>query len=602
MRRKARRWIAVDGEGIDRDPHKYVLLACSDGEYIQSKNGLSTIDCLNFLLDLGTRDARVCGYVLSYDWTMILSDLPVESIVKLFRPDTRVIGSAFERVKYKRYQLHWLAGAMWLSDGKRKVTVWDLGKYYQSPFVDALERWNVRPDVQEQIAEMKKRRSLFTWKEIKAIRQYCFDECTALAELAEQLKTAHDEAGLTARSWFGPGSTAGVLLKRHLIHERRGIHPQPVVEAAVRAFFGGRAELSRNGFVPGPISGYDISSAYPFHASKLPCLVHSQWEHTTRERDIRGKGVLHALVHGTIVDVGDVPWGPLPIRQKDARIVFPRGGASGWWWRDEWLAAREGWNGLKFDQAYVLKSDCNCKPFDFLRELFEYRRSVDKNSGLGKVIKLVINSVYGKLAQTVGKPQFASRIWAGMVTSGTRAQVLRLMMQHDDLANVLMIATDGLFSTEQHPVNDTITLGGWERKDYESITLVRPGIYWLGDDKIRARGLGRDNLETGKITLEAALRDGLPEVWLGPKARFGSAKQCVVPGPGGDLNNARRSVHYGQWHEKAAYVNLQPGPKRLPNWAPPLLSSVESSPYGTRASLRVSQTFEFRKEVRGVEH
>jgi DNA polymerase type B, organellar and viral len=607
VRTRDRRWIGVDGEGVGRDPHRYVLLACSDGDYIEDRNGLSTVDCLNFLLKLGTRDARVCGYVLSYDWTMILADMKEEAILRLFRPELRSLGSHFERVRHKRYRLHWLAGAMWVSDGKRKVTVWDLGKYYQSPFVDALQKWGVRPDVQDDIAAMKKRRSVFTWKDIKEIRKYCFNECGALSELATALEQAHVDANLKGRSWFGPGSTASVLLNRHRIGERRGLIPPHMFKPVSRAFFGGRAEMSRNGFVPGPISGFDISSAYPYHASRLPCLEHSRWEHVMYEKEIYKRDVLHALVHGEIVDVGAVPWGPLPIRQKDARIVFPRGGASGWWWRDEWQAAREGWGGLRFERAYVLKSDCDCRPFAFLHELFDLRLKVGKDAGLGKVLKLVINSVYGKLAQTVGKPQFASRIWAGMITSGTRAQVLRLLTQHDDMRNVLMIATDGLFSREQHPVNDQITLGGWERSEYESITLVRPGIYWLGDDKIRARGLGRDNLESGKPVLAAVMRAiaggfDVPEVWLGPKPYFGSAKLCVRPGPGKDYEHARRSVSYGQWHEKPAYISLAPAPKRLPDWAPPTLSSVESYPYGTRSSALVGEFFRHHEELRVLEY
>ena len=157
MRTKTRRWIGVDGEGVGRDPHRYVLLACSEGDYIESRTGLSTVDCLEFLLDLSTRDARVCGYYLSYDWTMILKDLDNSALFTLFRPELRARGNSFERVKFKkRYELHWLAGAMWIRDTKtkRKLTVWDLGKYYQGPFVNALQDWKIRVDVQKEIAAM----------------------------------------------------------------------------------------------------------------------------------------------------------------------------------------------------------------------------------------------------------------------------------------------------------------------------------------------------------------------------------------------------------------------------------------------------------------
>ncbi len=597
--------MGVDGEGVGRKPHRYVLLACSDGDYVQDRHGLSTVDCLNFLLDLGTRDARVCGYYLSYDWTMILRDLSDKALYELFRPELRALqNGAFARVTYKSFQIHWLAGAMWLSDDSgRKVTVWDLGKYYQGPFVGALQDWNIRADVQGEIAEMKKRRSVFTYKEISRIRRYCLNECEALAELAAAIEQAHTDADLKPRGWFGPGSTASVLLKRHDIHEKRGLIPPALIEGVACAFFGGRAEISTTGRIDGPIYSYDISSAYPHHASQLPCLEHGRWERVTRERALKGVGVAQALVHGHIRPhprPRHPSWGPLPVRLPSGSIVFPASGASGWWWRDEWLTARSGWDGLKFDFAYVLRRECDCKPFSFLPDLFARRRAIGKESGEGKVLKLALNSCYGKLAQTIGGAQYASRVWAGMITSGTRAQVLKLMLRHEDLSNVLMIATDGLFSNELHEVDPEIVLGGWERAQHDSITLVRPGIYWLGEKKLRARGLGRDSLDVAKGQLAAALETGLQKVELAPRVAFGGAKVTIRANL--KTGALKRSEQYGQWHEIPTHVSLAAAPKRNADWTPPTLQEIESAPYGTQNTRAQGELFELLELIRDFMH
>lgn len=639
MRTKARRWIGVDGEGVGRKPHRYVLLACSDGDYVESRRGLSTVDCLEFLLDLGTRDARVCGYYLSYDWTKLLQDLDNKALFMLLRPELRArSGGTFERVQYKKgrrtFELHWLAGAMWIRDDKgRKVTIWDLGKYYQGPFVNAIKDWNIRPDVQEEIAAMKKRRSVFTYREIKRIRQYCLHECEALAEFAQANEDAHIAADLKPRGWFGPGSTAGVLLNRHNISERRGVIPPAMLEPVACAFFGGRAEISQKGYVRGPISALDISSAYPYHASKLPCLEHGRWERVVRERALAGKGVVHALVHGHVHPRQRPPaWGCLPVRLKNGTIVFPNGGASGWWWREEWQAAREGWDGLKFKEAYVLRQECDCQPFAFIPQIFERRLQVGKETGEGKTLKLGMNSVYGKLAQTIGRAQFASRAWAGMITSGTRAQVLRMMLRHKSLESVLMIATDGLFSTERIEVDKTISLGGWECKEHDSITLVRPGIYWLGGaqilglpqvqaeprmvevrqvsgdvillpldnlggTKIRARGLGRDNLTNAKVELALALQRGDTRVELARRDTFGGAKLTIR---GKTLDTLQRSDVYGQWHTMPTHVSLAPAPKRNADWEPPTLHDVQSAPYGTVSTAVQGELFEIMEAIRDL--
>lgn len=605
MRTKARRWLGVDGEGVGRSPHRYVLLACSDGDYVEDRRGLSTVDCLEFLLSLGTRDARVCGYFLSYDWTKILQDVtradPL-AVYALFRPELRTRQQGgFERVEFKRYRLHWLASAMWIRDDRgRHVTVWDLGKYYQGPFVEALQDWKIRPDVQKQIAAMKKRRSRFKWSDMSQIRKYCMQECQALSEFGTKLELAHTNADLTPRSWYGPGSTASVLLNRHDIGELRGIVPPTLLEPVACAFFGGRAEISTRGYVQGPIAGYDISSAYPYHASRLPCLLHGQWEKVTRERSLRSKDVAQALVHGRIENARGA-WCPLPVRLPNDTIVFPQSGASGWWWRDEWLTARRGWgDGLKFEHAYVLRRECDCKPFAFVPAVFDRRNQVGKNTGEGRVLKLAINSVYGKLAQTVGAGQYASRVWAGMITSGTRAQVLDLMLRHKRLDNILMIATDGLYSRELHDVDfhagtaskasvGRVVLGGWERDVHESMTLVRPGIYWLGKEKLRARGIGRANLSRAKKRLQLALEREENEVWLAHRDHFGGAKQCIREHNG----EIKVSEQYGEWHPRPGRVSLSPTPKRREDWSPPTLTDVESAPYGTQNTRVRGPVFEY---------
>jgi len=182
-----------------------------------------------------------------------------------------------------------------------------------------------------------------------------------------------------------------------------------------------------------------------------------------------------------------------------------------------------------------------------------------------------------------------------MITSGTRAQVLRLMLQHKKLDSVLMIATDGLFSTERHEVDKEIVLGGWERAEHESITLVRPGIYWLGETKLRARGLGRDSLDVAKAQLATALVNGDDRVELAPRVAFGGAKLCVY---GSDLESLRRSEQYGQWHPMPTHVSLAPGPKRSHDWSTPTLTDVESAPYGTVRTKQQGELFEILELLR----
>jgi hypothetical protein len=71
------------------------------------------------------------------------------------------------------------------------------------------------------------------------------------------------------------------------------------------------------------------------------------------------------------------------------------------------------------------------KPFAFVQELFDLRASImaeDKDDVRAVIHKLAINSIYGKLAQSVGRkgvpPAFASPWMAAAIPAGTRRMLV----------------------------------------------------------------------------------------------------------------------------------------------------------------------------------
>lgn len=598
MRTAERRWVGLDGEGVGRKPHRYVLLARSDtdgvSDYIENRFGLSSEQCLDFLVRSPT-DARLCGYYLGYDWTMILRDLPNKKIYRLLRPETRVLprdeGGGFSRIHWKGFRLHFLSGMMRIQKGPRSVTIWDLGKFFQCSFVQSLEDWGVGLDVQSAIAEMKSQREGFQWSDMPRIRQYCFSECRSLAQLATELQRAHDACNLRPQSWHGPGSTASKALTRLGIKEKRGKIPRDVENAASCAFFGGRFEHSGIGRYK-QVYGYDIVSAYPFAAYNLPCLEHATWERVEREP----KRDEIALIYYRLSDVGDEPWAPLPCRLENGSIVYPRSGAKGWIWAQEYWMGKKHFDGVHFGgKAWMLHSDCDCQPFAKILEWFRERVKLGK-SQRGRVLKLALNSIYGKLAQTVGVPKFASRVWAGMITSTTRAQLLDLLVKHPRRSDVIALATDGLYSRRKlelpaAPLKPDL-LGSWEGPDdHGPMVFVRPGIYWSEkDDTLRARGVGRKHLEKHRELVMKAIAEKRERAILGSSVLFGGARACVYQ----VQDDLKRSTLYGEWHDVPARISLDPAPKRNPDWSLRRLDNVESYPY---SSKRVSKDARMLKAI-----
>jgi DNA polymerase family B len=584
-RAQRRYWVGLDGEGVGRKPHRYVLLAYSDStgrhtDYVYDPKGLSSSDCFTFLLSLPV-DSVACGYYLGYDWSMMLRDLPNRSIYRLLRPEIRALpkgeGSGFSPVRWRGYKLHYLGGSMQITkDGKRR-TIWDLGKFYQGPYVDSVDAWQcLTAKDRDIIRAMKEKRAGFERISEDRVREYCLLECKGLAELAEKLEDAHDALDLRPRTWYGPGSTAGEALRKIGIREKRGEQPNEVLQLSARAYFGGRFEQRLCGYVDGPIWSFDIASAYPYHAYSLPCLEHAHWEETTSVRVmLRAR---HALVRYSLDDIGNVTWGPLPCRLDKGQIVFPRAGSKGWIWRDEFLAAQEGWSGVRFKRAWVLNGDCDCQPFKQVREWYRERVALGKD-GKGRVLKLALNSIYGKLAQAVGQPLYGSMVWAGMITSGTRAQLLRLMSAHESLDEVLALATDGIYSQVKPKLPPLPlapdTLGSWEEKTHGGMLFVRPGVYW-GDNVVRARGIGRKTFQTHYKNALEAIDNGDDEAKLGTVSIFHGAKTSVYLTPGGQY---RRSPRYGEWCERPVRVTLAPAPKRANAFALWRLPGIESAPY-----------------------
>jgi hypothetical protein len=639
-------FVGVDGEGKGRNPHLYVMLCAAD-EYgknrwsVENQKGLSTSQCLDFLLELPA-SVKCFAFSFNYDLTKILSDVPNDALYRLVRPELRQrppgskVTSPFpvrwtDPQTEKLYYLNLQGSKFTVSvdyvnkkgkRARRNRVVWDTFKFYQSKFTAALRDWRVATasgcDNNKacgakdcpvcEIEIMKDKRSEFDKLEGDAIRDYCFSECMYLGQLARKLVDAHADAGLELRNFYGAGSSASAMLEIMGIKEKRREPPDAMKEAVCAAFFGGRFEHSVIGPIEGPVYSFDISSAYPYQCCFLPCLEHGTWTKTkSRGEMLKARA---ALVQYKLAPTGEkLPWAPFPYRDGDGSITFPDKSGGGWVWRDEYLSGEKLFPYVGFRQAWVLESNCKCEPFKQISRWYMNRLRLGKE-GAGIALKLGCNSCYGKLAQSVGgTPPFQSWIWAGMITSGCRAQILDLMALHDDLSNLLSIATDGIYTREdiKTPVpKDTGTmnarrsipeteaaqkkgeackscgaigcdlahkpLGGWERKVVKKgVFFARPGIYFpLNPTQeelktVRARGIGRAAMFEAWRAMVDAFAEGKEQIHIenDKLERFcGMKSQISVSGVNTPNPVYKRSVSYGRWVPRPTDLSLNPLPKR----------------------------------------
>ncbi len=613
------KFIGIDGEGRGREDHKYFLLAASyepehddGGWHVKPSAGrgrLTTRECLDFILTLPTRRTKIFSFSFNYDITKILTDLPNEALYHLFRPELRPgkfgpkavrwcadcsaeakgiqerAGECENAAHGPEYRINLQGTKFSVARGSDRVIIWDLFKFFQGKFLTAIKDWKVgSQELWDRIEFMKERRNEFDKESDAAILKYCLEETTCIAQLARRLIESHESVGLKLRSYYGAGSSGAAMLTAMSIKEKLAPVPPPMKSAVAAAFAGGRFENSVIGTVPEALSNFDISSAYVYQLAFLPCLEHGRWFHTRKRKELeKAEAQSGALVRYALgINPGYSEWGPFPFRTEDGSISFPIESGGGWVWLSEYLQGERLFRHVQFREAWVYQSNCQCQPFKKISEYYNLRLKIGKE-GPGIVIKLGMNSCYGKLAQSVGNAIFSNWIWAGMITSGTRAQLLELMGMHENRADVLMMATDGLLTRDKAilpPVPlDTGTgatgkpLGGWERKPADKgMFIARPGIYFPLDPsedelaQVRARGVGRGVvLRHWRTIIDAWNKDGVDGIARVDKvSRFCGGKTCtsLVRGKYKRANGKNNLPAYGQWISREVGMGFDPLPKR----------------------------------------
>lgn len=490
---------AIDGEGIGNgSSHRYVLLGVGNNQR-EWPDGVTSIgEIFEFLYEnFVSEPYRIYGgFYLTYDWNMWLRLLPRERAWRLLSEEgirSRIPKRTPRTIPFPVRHEGWEFDVLWgkrfklRPEGSKGENTWlyinDLGPFFQTSLLNALykrsENVEITDEEVELIARGKSRRNVAELDD--DMRLYNRLENRALEEMAKELARGFRNLGLKLgkTEFHGPGQAAqkwalkqeGILRSNNSVQEL----PKSIIEPLIASYYGGIFEIVAHGHVPGSSYEYDINSAYPFAAIQLPCLC-GKW---TNE-----EGVL-TLYH-CIVSGKDKVLGPLPHRTSHRKIRRPDQ-VRGWYWKHEIDAARRA--GL-IDDMKILET-IGYKPCDHptpvaeLKHLYETRIRLGKESALGKAMKLVYNSLYGKFAQSIGEPKVANVVFASLITSFCRTQILDAIATHPTGTKaLLMIATDALFFSEPHPnlpLSDQ--LGEWEETQKMNLTIFKPGMYW--DDKAR---------------------------------------------------------------------------------------------------------------------
>jgi hypothetical protein len=221
-------------------------------------------------------------------------------------------------------------------------------------------------------------------------------------------------------------------------------------------------------------------------------------------------------------------------------------------WRDTFARERRDADYAFFPEGGVIEvsealffepADPNERPFAWVRELFDYRAEllkVDPNDVRAIVIKLMLNAIFGKLAQGVGSPsrppRFASPWMAAAITAGTRRKLLQAALTAPDA--IVSFATDGIVSERPLKIATSAPgvkkLGEWEhtKSVKDGGAFVQGGFYLLcedaakGEDGLTPKTRGFNPAKAGdenlpwKERLARIMLEDIPACWREGKSTY----------------------------------------------------------------------------------
>lgn len=423
-------------------------------------------------------------------------------------------------------------------DGKRKrrldasdrIEIFDTFGFFQMSLVAAIENCPgvVTPDELKIIKAGKKQRGNFKLEDVETAKVYTALELKSLASMMNvqraSLLNAIPDKPIKLKRWHGAGSIAKAMLDFYIGGEKTGeerrAHIRQMLGSEMfqgapntkppderermdwifRAYFGGRVDLVKQGNYHGVIHEYDLSSAYPSFAVVLPNMKNGCWEkviNPTREQveSANMVSMFHVRTHGY---ERDLPFYALPFRTESGSVYYPPL-VEGIYMRDHVIAAYKHYDyfqgqkrlchygvnphgpSLEIVSAWLFHPATDEKPFAWIRGLFDYRVQLEDKAGK-QVIKLGINSVYGKFAESIGDrpPLYASPFFAAAITAGAQRKTVEAALTAPD--DIVMFATDAVYATRPLDVHapEKKTLGEWEHTAVGAGgVFIQSGVYLL---------------------------------------------------------------------------------------------------------------------------
>lgn len=223
---------------------------------------------------------------------------------------------------------------------------------------------------------------------------------------------------------------------------------------------------------------YDIQSAFPYHASQLYSIKHT--ETTKSDRIIPAHW---GFLKGQVTIYKGTRVSPIIYTEEDGSLSTPTGT-----WEDTLTLDEVNFiykhklGSFKVKDGWFVKFKAPVKPLEIpLQKLFNYRA---KSEYIKKIVKDMAVGVYGKFIElhedgTVGK--YYNPLWGAMISTKARLQVADFIYRNKMQSSLVHVSVDGILSTKDIEIKDTLGMGKWKKQGNRSALSISSGKIFYND-------------------------------------------------------------------------------------------------------------------------
>jgi len=479
--------IAIDTETYEKNGNMICLCNSENNDVLYGSvdKQPSIHEYFSYLDFIQQGKTNVCffAYNLKFDASILLKSLGLD-LTKFYEDDFFYNKDGL-KIKYLNKK------CLQLTKNKRSVMIFDAFQFFIGAGVDG--RSSLDSVAKAYLGEQKSYTGKYQDKkfpdkidkeELDLIVEYCRLDCVLTKKIMENWIEAFKKNFHFYPDKYYSSGYLTVQLYRTTLKDFPTFRKTPftVQDLAYKSYFGGRFEIMSKGFMEG-IHHYDIKSAYPHAMAVMPNFLNGKWIKVTDMKDYE-KGLVG--FYKIQVDVQEKNVTPFLFRDNYGRILTPQGIFNTHTTGMELDKALEYYDidiNKIFGYKFIPKS---YEPNDFnilIDEMFRTRMK-QKNEGQKYVYKVILNAGYGKTAQSKPEPKgIFSPILCSYITGHCRAELLELAK--DNKEDIVMFATDGIFSKKKLNVKLGKQLGNYEYEFHPKFILLMAGVYSYNTSKLK---------------------------------------------------------------------------------------------------------------------